>query len=455
MTSALKWLGVALGVLLFAAIAVFTIARLQGPTEAQHAALRMMEARIQPAGRNGFAALWLLPYAVPAAQQEAVTAEDVERYVPYMFAGSISAEGKGHTRFMSVAESRYPDAPAHSKNNSAYCGWRDENCLDKVAADPEMYAKELAKDAALLERVVAVSEYDYVRNLFAPGLDMPIPDYQLLARTKTQNAYLFASGKVDDALAATCRDASTARMLIRSGDNLIGSMTGVAMLQGSATLFADMLSRLPVAHSLPESCLSAFAVPGMDELSVCNAMRGEFVFSSSGFRKAMQREENESWLSAVQLALTYNEEKTIAHSAANLAQSCTDDALALVKNDEPVHSMLLPVNDYRLWSLQCADNAVGCILNKIATPAYSDYQLRLQDSGARLRLVGALLWLRANTGDARPLADRLEAMPAEFGSENRKARLSNDGKFLVVDMFEQRPEKTWQVRLPADLAALQ
>ena len=46
MKSAFKWLGVALGMLLFAAITVFTIARLQGPTEAQQIALRTMQDRI-------------------------------------------------------------------------------------------------------------------------------------------------------------------------------------------------------------------------------------------------------------------------------------------------------------------------------------------------------------------------------------------------------------------------
>jgi hypothetical protein len=433
-------------------MAIFTVARLQGPSEAQRAAVRTMEARAQPAGRNGFAALWVMPYAVPAAQRESLTAEDVARYVPLVLAGAADTEGKKHAPFVSVAESRYPDPGVRREGSSIYCGWRDDDCLDKVAADQKMYGKELAEDAPLLERVIAVSEYDYVRNLFAPGLDMPIPAYQLLARTMTQSAYLFVSGKVDEALAATCRDASTARMLTRSGDNLIGSMIGAAMLRGSAYLFTDMLSRLPAEYPLPNGCLSAFVAPGIEELSVCEPMRGEFVFGSSGFRASMRREENESWVGAVQLALTYNEEKTIAQSAANLARSCSRDTLALVQKDEPVRLGLSPGNDYRLWSLQCVDNAMGCILNQIAAPAYSDYQLRLQDSGARLRLVGALLWLRANAGDARPVAEKLKAMPHEFGSESRKARLTDDGKFLVVDMFDQRADKTWQVRLPAYLA---
>ena len=295
-----------------------------------------------------------------------MTAEDVERYVPYVFVGSNNAGGKTYKPFVSVAESRYPDPHAQSKGDSVYCGWRDDDCLGKVAADLKMYEEILSRDATLLERAIALSKYDYVRNMFTPGMDMSIPPYQLLSRTKTQNAYLFVSGKVDDALAGTCRDASTARMLIRSGDNLIGSTIGAAMLQGSASLFADMLSRLPVKHPLPNNCLSAFALPSIDELSICNTMRGEFVFGSSGFRTAMQGEDRGSWLNAAQLALTYNEEKTIAYSAANLAQWCADDALALVKSDEPVHFKPLPGNDYRLWSLQCVDNAVGCILNQIA-----------------------------------------------------------------------------------------
>ena len=61
MKSAFKWLGLVVGVLFLAAAVIFMAARLQGPTAAQRDAVAQMQVVTKPAGRNAFAALWLLP----------------------------------------------------------------------------------------------------------------------------------------------------------------------------------------------------------------------------------------------------------------------------------------------------------------------------------------------------------------------------------------------------------
>lgn len=447
MKSAFKWLGLVAGLLLLAAVALFLAARLQGPTSAQRDAVAEMQVVPEPAGRNAFAALWLLPYDVPEAQQEAVAAEDVQRYSP---AGSLPADS-GLDRsagFASIAGARYADLRVEDKQLPDYCTWRDEGCLAKVSEGKVAYAKLLERDARLIDRVAALSQYGHVRNEFAAGLDMPFPAYQLLSRTLTKNAHDFAIGKVDAALAGTCRDASTARMLMRSGDNLIGSMIAVVMLQGTAQLFTDMLATLPADHPLPVNCTQAFVPPVADELSVCNAMRGEYRFMTGGVSRSMQQEREKSWLRAAQLWLVYNEEKTEAAAAANLARWCSEDAASMLSQDIAILPASLPIEEPSPWSMQCIDNAAGCILTKIAAPAYSDYQLRLQDSGARLRLVGALLWLREQADGSVSMSQLLTTLPEEYANKRRDLRVSEDGKSLVIDMYETKRNETWQVGLP-------
>lgn len=452
MKSAFKWLGLVAGVLFVAAVVIFMVARLRGPTAAQRDAVAEMQVVPDPVGRNAFAALWLLPYHVPEVEQEVVAAEDVRRYTP---AASVPADfgAEGHTGFVSIAESSYPDLRVEDEQLPDYCGWRDDGCLAKVSAGNEAYATLLERDARLIERVAALSHYDYVRNEFAAGLDMPFPAYQLLSRTLTKNAHDFAIGNFNAALAGTCRDALTARMLIRSGDNLIGSMIGVVMLQGSAYLLADMLATLPADHPLPASCMQAFAPPAQDELSVCNAFRGEYRFMTEGVSRSMQEEREKSWLRAAQLWLVYNEEKTEAAAASHLARWCSEDAASMLSQDIAIFPDSLPIADHSPWSMQCIDNSAGCIVTKIAAPAYSDYQLRLQDSGARLRLVGALLWLREHASGSVAMPQLLATLPEAYANPRRNLRVSEDGKSLVIDMYETDRNETWQVRLPPYLVS--
>jgi hypothetical protein len=447
MKSAFKWLGLVAGVLFVAAVVIFIVARLRGPTAAQRDAVLEMQVVPEPVGRNAFAALWLLPYDVPEAEQEAVAAEDVRRYSP---AASMPADfrAEGHAGFMSIAESRYPDLRIEDEQLPTYCRWRDEGCLAQVSAQKEAYATLLGRDARLIERVAAMSQYDHVRNEFSAGLDMPFPAYQLLSRTMTKNAHDFAIGNFNAALAGTCRDALTARMLIRSGDSLIGSMIGVVMLQGNAYLLADMLATLPADHPLPSNCMQAFAPPEQDEFSVCSAFRGEYRFITESVSRSMQEEREKSWLRAAQLWLAYNEEKTEAAAAANLARWCVEDAASKLRQDVAIFPDSLPTVEPSPLSMQCIDNAAGCIGTKIAAPAYSDYQLRLQDSGARLRLVGALLWLREHASGPVAMPQLLATLPEAYANSRRNLRVSEDGKSLVIDMYETERNETWKVRLP-------
>ena len=121
-----------------------------------------------------------------------------------------------------------------------------------------------------------------------------------------------------------------------------------------------------------------------------------------------------------------------------------------LQQDQPPLPMKLAsmgLGDY----FRCADNAIGCILVRIAAPAYGDYAARLQDMGARGRLLATLLWLREHAGDRRPLAERLAARPPALKSPAREIRIVEGGKALAVRMYEQKREKEFVLPLPAYL----
>ncbi len=82
MRTTFKWVGLVLAGMLLLGLVLFGVARLMGPSPADRAALDQMGERQMPAGRNGFAALWLLPWDVPQAAQETIAREDDARFRP-------------------------------------------------------------------------------------------------------------------------------------------------------------------------------------------------------------------------------------------------------------------------------------------------------------------------------------------------------------------------------------
>jgi len=244
MGKVLRWFIAIVGGLALLVIALFAIARLRGPDREQKAALALLEQTTPHVGRNAFALLWLLPYDVPEQEREPVLAEDVARFqktaVP-------TAGAETFTNFASIAEKRYP-APNATPERERSCKWRDRDCLAKVRAEPEVYARLLEADAALIARADTIATYGYVRSPFPPRLDTPIPAYQSLAYPLTRHAHAFAAGDLDAGLDGVCRGVSAARMMIRDGENLISSMIGAVTLQGNSGLLA-------AAHGLPAASL--------------------------------------------------------------------------------------------------------------------------------------------------------------------------------------------------------
>jgi hypothetical protein len=438
MRKALRWLAAIAGGLVLLAIVLFALARSMGPSKEQQAAVDLLADAPPPSGRNAFALLWLLPYAVQEAEWKHVLAEDARRFnrapVPWV-------DGKHYAGFKSSAAGGY--AAQDKAQGGLYCQWRERGCLAKIRAQPDAYAQLLAKDAALVSRADTVSAYGHVRSPFPERLDAPLPPYYLLSTPLTRHAHAFASGDVDAGLDGACRGVSASRMLIRSGDNLIGSMIGAAMLEGNTALLADMLAELPLDRPLPASCATALAPAGPDEFSACPAMRGEarlmFAVVRQNSAHAYADDAASRWL----LPMLYNADKTIARMAPPLAWHCGEQARSALAADLPAKA---PSPSNR--SFECIDNVAGCIVADIAGPAYNGYQRRLQDAGIRLKTAATLLWLRDRPAH-QSIAIRLSQRPAALRSLHRDLQLSRDWASLSVALFDPPYGKAWSLPLPA------
>ncbi len=385
MRRALRWVGWLVLVLLAVAIGLFTVSKLMGPSDEQRAALALLEADDpQPEGRNAFALLWLLEYDVPEAQWDAIIQKDAARLAEEL--ARIESGGGISVSQQSVAADRGPHlAPAG--NEPAYCQMRNSDCLGAIRANRDAYAQRLQDERKLLARVRSLSGYDHYRMAFQLSPHMPFPRFQSLAISNTASALDFVDGRTDQALEAVCDDVAAWRRVGANADNLLVSMFGMALINGSSGLFAGMLAELPADYPLPASCAVAFNPDAMPA-DLCQAMRGEyrFAFSALESREALQDSplgQMGRWL--------YDPEATRAMLAPTYAHACTQSMRRALIDDTPIVPVPIPGSP---WRLECVSNFIGCALARIAAPAYESYAARAQDEQAVLRTVDMVLHLR-------------------------------------------------------------
>ena len=446
----LKWLAGSAGVLLLLVAGVYLASRAMGPSKVEREALALVDTPPVHQGRDGFAALYTVTHDIPAARQGSVLAQDVRS----LAASLLPTASDAHVQAWRSALQDWPVLGESRKNDPAWCSLGKPGCLEKVRGTTQAYTDLLERNATLLDRVEALSGWDHFASPFPPRLDAPLPAYQPLTQLMTRDAWRFANGQVDVALAGTCARVAQGRRMIEAGDSLIGSMVGAALVQGHATLLAEMLAELPRDHALPAQCGAAFELPMSLDEGVCRTMLSEARFMAGGLRTQVAAQVAQdamdtkvpTWASR----LLFDPERTAARIAPKFAWYCGEQARALLVQDQP---LLDPAPPPSRWSLQCASNPIGCILADIAAPAYSDYALRLQDSDARLRTTAALLWLREQPGamDAATLAQLPSAMQSPARPLHLDALAGTLGTALhdQAGKRNQRHDGTWAVPLPA------
>lgn len=439
------------GVLAVAALAMtlWATSRLQGPTDAQDAALATMR-NMQPLeGRNAFGALWLMPYAVPPDQQDAILSKDFDRQGLAHAAGSSEAELTEHLQ-ASSAGARFPDQSPSVEDFGLFCGGMDA-CLQKVAAAPDTYRSLLERHRALLDRAETLQEYRSIRQPLQ-GAETRFPPYQYGKLPATRYALQFVEGHPLEAFDGVCRGTATWRRLGANSDTLIARMIGVAYSADVyVRLFAEMLAQTPRNFRLPASCAEAFMAPAGKEIEFCQTMRGEFAFFTSTVRMTdvgMMSEVSklERWL----LPLLFDEEMAEADYAESLAYYCSDEAAQAMAEDRPLVS---PKVDRGWLRFQCIGNSMGCRLAAMSESGLDTYADRVEDSNASFRLIALILALRAGDTDAHAFAGKIESAAAEVGNPLREIGVSPDGHALRIRNYNTQWSEYRDIPLPPYLQA--
>lgn len=427
------------GVLILGAV-LWTWSRLQPLTPVQREAMALLQPSPEPDGRNAFAALWLLGRDVPQTRLQQVAEADMQR---------IRAELARPPRVLPAgtdegAAAPYRDLRPNDADRALFCSPSDD-CLRQVRADPDGYAALVARHRVLLDRIAALSGYDFHRSQAPLDPRAPILMFSLAQMGTTSAAQAYASGEIDKGLAGACAGVRTWRTLGTGADSLVVKMLGIGLAtDGYGRLLAQMLAELPAGHPLPSACQAALAPVSVDELSICEAMRGEYASSAAAI-DTIDNPRLAGNLQAVWNRLLYDPEKSRALIAVDFAPACSRATRAMLAADETWGWSQEPRPRRRV---ECIANLAGCILADIAAPAYVGYGKRAQDAGARLDLLRGVALLHGVDGDASTREARLRRFWADTRSRNRELRFTGGGRAVEVRQFDASRGGWWKLPLP-------
>ena len=439
--------GLGWGVLALLGLALlsWSVSRMRGPSPARQAALAQLGSVPPLVGRNAFQTLWQLPHAIPEEARAAVFAEDVRRWKA-LAAAPATGDAVPTLRPASVAEGRYPPS-LREEDRDRFCP-RGSGCLTTVEADPAGHAELVARHAALLDRIESLSGDAGIRDPFGYPAAMPLPELQYGRLPMTRYALAFVQGRRDEALDGTCTAIVTWRRLGANSDTLIERLVAAADVRATyATLFVEMLARLPRDWPLPAACAAAFAPPTDREFTLCDAARGEFQYRRATL--AWQARRDRAADARAGDALPADEAPALADAAMSFARLCSPTFERRIRDDLP------PLEDEGLSGLlrlECVANPRACLLGGMVDATY-DYPLQIEDTHARLRFVALLLRMRADGSDPRPIFERLQAQHAAFGSDQRSLRRIDDGRALCLENYRTTPTACWEIPLPPYFAA--
>lgn len=400
MAKLLKWILLVPLALFAAALLTVQILRWWAVDESDREALAAMQVDSRPSGgRSGFAALAHADRRIPLDQLERVQAADVAAFEAWLtdpdgapanyFREALFSHDADAMGSWSDAEAHrqvVQDFPAHSPAPlvDGTCSIRTFGCPEKVRQSPQL-AEDLLHDGAhsLALADLALAS-DHLRSPYPAAWEAPSPSYSLLRLPLNQAALDSVQGRMTMAMSRACRVLAGARRIARQPEHLMDKLIGDALAEGAASLLLELRRENP-SQPLPEECEEALQPVLPAEALACPSIRGEFRINAAGSQRM-----------ASALAASWHPRDIIARlmlSDADLTNVWMARSVSVYCSDHFVQGAMVgrippgPPEETISGSLECYAAILSCTLIDIGSPAYFDYQARMLDSAATLRVL--------------------------------------------------------------------
>ncbi|GAB2499255.1 hypothetical protein [Arenimonas alkanexedens] len=395
----MKWIRQSfLGLLVLAGVAVLLAATLRwfAVSDEARADVALLSVSLPPvAGSNGFAALALIDHVVPESRLDAALAGEVERFAAFErrrdrdllnSSGSPDEAGVG-LNYALLEDSPYP--PRDPVDLAlASCKWDPAGCLAFVRENTDEVRALLAREEHRTRLAAQALASEHLRSPFPPSPSAPMPAYQTLRLPLTAAALDAVEGRTSEALARACGILAGARRHGAGSTDLVGKMVMGNLANGAAGLLLEVRRASPETP-LPADCAPALASVRGEDYLICEALRGEFRMVSR-FTHELDDALAGKWYprDLFMRLVAFDADVQDAWIAGRYAESCRDDYR------EQVLAGHVPVSRHQIVEMSdptCWGAVISCILSGLSGVDYRQYQARMLDHAAKLRLQLAAL----------------------------------------------------------------
>lgn len=311
--------------------------------------------------------LYLLGYDVPKSERERVVVKDIAIFNKYL---------KKHAAIKDIDELLEEKSPTYQR--STYKTVRlsaltlcESNyplkCLKNIEDNHTPYTESLKSIPYVIDGIDTLKKSDASElvSVFPDNLwftSAPIPDYNYLTRTLMTQSVLAHYKDPYSGSKTVCDNISFSKKLIQSKHSLIQTMVGVKLLNS----YLDLLAHSTGPLSL--SCTEALIPMTAKEISVCPEVKNE------------AKQLKNMLLSFDETPILFSHDASIKLVDEDTQLFCNAEWTNNIKDDEITS---YPINDIKTAVLF---NRTGSMLVNMAKVDYSDYQNRLLDTNAHLRL---------------------------------------------------------------------
>lgn len=390
--------------------------------EEERAALALMEPLPPPpAGTSGYQYLGLAHLDIPLDGLDAALARDLAAFGEW-HAGAgarMNLSGEQEQAWESPLVAEFPARPPLTAPESA-CSLREADCLAKLRGNEAAIRAWLQDEAARLDLAGRALASDHLANPYPPAVDAPLASYQSLRLPVNAIALQALDGDLPGALDRACGLLAAERRFLAQDGTLIDKMIHGVTSESAAGLVLA-IRRADPAAPMPATCEAALAPVETTDYLTCGAFKHEYAVVAEISRQLDEHMRGGfnplDWL--VRWALI-DERLMRGWSAENFAPMCSDAGTAAILAGE-VPRAVAPETDFASVDYWAAP--ISRILASISAPAYHQYQERLLDHAASLRLHLAAV---AAIGGELPVA----AVPEAAASPGYAIRV-DDGHWVL------------------------
>lgn len=372
-------------VLLVAYVLTVQVLRWIAFGEEEREALALMEpVPPPPPGDSGFKYLGFVNLEIPVEELDAALERDLEAFAEWNAgaADRLDVRGEQVATWASPLVADYPARPALAAPEFA-CGLREPDCLAKLRGHEADAREWLQSEAVRLDLAERALRADHLANPYPPAVDSPLAGFQTLRLPINAIALQALDGDVPGALDRSCNLLGASRRFFAQDGMLIDKMVHGALIEGASGLVLA-IRRADPSMPLPASCAQALAPVVPEHYFACGAFKYEYGMVASLARQLDGRGREgfhpRQWL----MRWTMTDERLMrGWSAAHFTPMCSEAGkAAILAGDVPKANDPRP--DYASIDFWAAP--ITRILADIAAPAYDQYQDRLLDHAASLRL---------------------------------------------------------------------